>query len=65
MTEKPASRAYQNGQHPVVAPMAEADVGVEARLDMLRSLMPYEAPEVVSLPLGGAPRIFPVYMGNM
>lgn len=37
----------------------------EARLAALRALMPYEEPQVVSLPLGGSPRIFPVYMGNM
>lgn len=46
----------------------QADVSVavvEARVESLRKLMPYEAPEVVSMPLGGTKRIFPVYMGNM
>ncbi len=46
----------------------QADVSVavvEARVESLRNLMPYEAPEVVSMPLGGSKRIFPVYMGNM
>mgnify|MGYP006961087411 CR=1 FL=1 len=65
MIKNPASSANQNGQQPATTQAPEALGGVEARLDMLRSLMPYEAPEVVSLPLGGSPRIFPVYMGNM
>lgn len=36
-----------------------------SRIEVICKGVSYEAPAVVTLPLGGARRVFPVYMGNM
>lgn len=36
-----------------------------SRIEVICKGVSYETPAVVTLPLGGARRVFPVYMGNM
>ncbi len=66
MKQSLASKTFTADQQPDRQQQAgDVSLSCEARLAALRALMPYEAPQVVSLPLGGTRRIFPVYMGNM